>query len=59
MKNENLVDQLLNYINENNIDFDINEKFGDGTYPLLTAIYRNDIKVVEKIMNYANDKVSF
>lgn len=37
-----------------NIVIDINEKDGDGNFPLIKAIDKNNIEIVKLLMDYAD-----
>ena len=44
---------LMEYINDNNIILQLNEKTNDVNYPLLTAVMKNNLKVVQFILEHA------
>lgn len=43
----------MNYASENNIILDLNEKSGNGRYPLLHATMNNNTEIVSLLMDYA------
>jgi len=44
---------LINYVNDNNITLELNEKY-KNVYPLLLAVAYYNIKMVQLLINYAN-----
>jgi len=53
--NDNLVELIFDYSNDNNIPININEKDASGNYPITKAINKNNFDMVILLMEYGMD----